>query len=310
MLTFGAGLCLPGIPSMLESVVNSVSHHLGLLTDTVLSVLKVLIKSRFSVEMPAPQRPVCSVLGNGPSLRQSLDNEWDAIKETETICVNNFASSPEYAQLQPMNYALLDPAFFQYSEQNNGRKDVEKTIRCLVNFTVWPMLLWVPQSARGSYLVGQLHKKHPNVRVVFFNYTVVRGYAWFRHFIFRRGWGMPQSQNILAASLYLAITRRFQTVYLFGADHSWHEEIRISDTNELLMRQEHFYDKPGDTTHIPVYDVVKKETSRMSAQFASLSKAFYSYEILRDYAAALHVLVLNASAKSYVDAFNRVKTSR
>jgi hypothetical protein len=118
---------------------------------------------------------------------------------------------------------------------------------------------------------------------------------------------MPQSQNILAASLYLAITRRFKEVYLFGADHSWHEEIRMSDTNELLMKQEHFYDKPGDIAHIPVYDVVKKETSRMSAQFASLSKAFYSYEVLRDYAASLNVQVLNASAKSYVDAFKRIK---
>ena len=292
---------------MLETFFNTASHQVSLFIDTVLSFLKVLIKSRFSVEIPAPQRSACSILGNGPSLRQSLDNDLAFIRATETVCVNNFASSPEYALLQPMNYALLDPAFFLYSEQNNSRKDVEKTIRCLVNLTIWPLNLFVPQSARGSYLVEQLAGKHAQVRIVYFNYTVVRGYAWFRHFIFRRGWGMPQSQNILAASLYLAITRRFKEVYLFGADHSWHEEIRMSDTNELLMKQEHFYDKPGDIAYIPVYDVVKKETSRMSAQFASLSKAFYSYEVLRDYAASLNVQVLNASAKSYVDAFKRIK---
>ena len=292
---------------MLETIFNTVSRQLGLLSQTLLSVLKVLIKSRFFVEIPAPQRAVCSVLGNGPSLRQSLDEGWDWLAETETFCVNNFASSPEYARLKPMNYALLDPAFFLFSDQNNGRKDLEKTIRCLVNLTVWPLLLWVPQGARGSYLVRQVQGKQPHIRVVFFNYTVVRGYAWFRHFVFGRGWGMPQCQNILAASLYLAITRRFQTVYLFGADHSWHEEIRVSDANELLMKQEHFYDKPGEATYVPVYDVVKHETSRMSAQFSSLSKAFYSYEILRDYAAARQVRVLNASAKTYVDAFKRVK---
>lgn len=292
---------------MLEANFNTASHQVGLFIDTVLSLLKVVLKSRFSVVIPAPRRPICSILGNGPSLRQSLDNDLAFIRETETICVNNFASSPEYAQLQPMNYALLDPAFFLYSEQNNGRKDVEKTIRCLLNLTVWPLNLFVPQTARGSYLIGQLTNKHPTVNVVYFNYTVVRGYNWFRFFIFRKGWGMPQSQNILAASLYLAITRRFREVYLFGADHSWHEEIRISDTNELLMKQEHFYDKPGAVAYIPVYDVVKQKTSRMSAQFASLSKAFYSYEVLRDYAASLNVQVLNASAKSYVDAFKRVK---
>ncbi|MEZ0609564.1 hypothetical protein ACAW74_13685 [Fibrella sp. WM1] len=292
---------------MLETLVNAFSAQVSVLIDTVASVLKVLIKSRFSVDILPPQRPICAILGNGPSLRQSLESDLAFIREAELYCVNNFASSAEYAQLQPQNYALLDPAFFLYSEENNGRKDVEKTIRCLINLTVWPMNLFVPQTARNSYLVAQLHRKHPNVRVVFYNYTVVRGYAWFRHVVFRKGWGMPQSQNILAASLYLAITRRFREIYLFGADHSWHEEIRVTDTNELLMKQEHFYDKPGDATHIPIYDVVKKETSRMSAQFASLSKAFFSYEILRDYAQAMQVRVLNASAKSYVDAFKRVK---
>lgn len=292
---------------MLETLVNAFSAQVSVLINTVASVLKVLIKSRFSVEILPPQRPVCAILGNGPSLRQSLETDLAFIREAELYCVNNFASSAEYALLQPQNYALLDPAFFLYSEENNGRADVEKTIRCLVNLTVWPMNLFVPQSARGCYLVRQVHNKHPQVRVVFYNYTVVRGYAWFRHLMFRKGWGMPQSQNILAASLYLAITRRFREIYLFGADHSWHEEIRITDANELLMKQEHFYDKPGDATHIPIYDVVKKETSRMSAQFASLSKAFFSYEILRDYAQAMQVRVLNASAKSYVDAFKRVK---
>ena len=294
---------------MLEIIFNTASYQIRLFIDTVLSLLKVLVKSRFSVNIPAPQRSSCSILGNGPSLRQSLDNDLHFIQKTETVCVNNFAASPEYAQLQPMNYALLDPAYFLYSEQNNSRKDIEKIIRCLVNLTVWPLNLFVPQSARGSYLVSELTGKHPHVRIVYFNYTVVRGYAWFRHFIFRKGWGMPQSQNILAASLYLAITRRFKEVYLFGADHSWHEEIRISDANELLIKQEHFYDKPGEAAYLPVFDVVKKETSRMSSQFVSLSKAFYSYEILRDYAASMNVQVLNASAKSYVDAFRRVKIS-
>jgi hypothetical protein len=296
---------------MLERFVNAFSAQANQLINSVASMLKVLIKSHFSVEIVPPQRPVCAILGNGPSLRQTLENDRAFLEQAELYCVNNFASSPEYTLLQPQNYALLDPAFFLYSEANDGRKDVEKTIRCILNFTTWPMNLYVPQSARGCYLVREVQRTHTNgksvVRVVFYNYTVVRGYAWLRHVIFRKGWGMPQSQNILAASLYLAITRRFREVYLFGADHSWHEEIRITDTNELLMKQEHFYDKPGDATYIPVWDVVKLETSRMSAQFASLSKAFYSYEVLRDYAQAMQVRVLNASAKSYVDAFVRVK---
>ncbi len=45
----------------------------------------------------------------------------------------------------------------------------------------------------------------------------------------------------------------------------------------------------------------------MSSQFLALHKAFLGYEVLRDYAQSLGVQVFNASAKSYIDAFARVK---
>ncbi len=293
---------------MLESLFVSVSGFLTNLIASFVSILKVLVRGRFRVRFPAPQRPVCSILGNGPSLTESLREHGDFLRSTETVAVNNFASSSAYVQMRPQNYVLLDPAFFQYHAEHKGeRHDVRQTLEAMRSQTEWPMFLYVPYQARRSYFIEQLRQDNPLITPVFFNYTVVRGFRWLRHWLYRTGLGMPQSQNVLVASLCLMLNRRFETIYLFGADHSWHEEIRLGEANELLMRQPHFYDNPKDVPLIPVYDVVKNEYSRMSAQFLSLHKAFYGYEVLREYAHSLGVRVLNASAKSYVDAFPRVK---
>ena len=111
---------------MLENLVNAVGEQIATFISTVASLLKVIIKSRFSVKIPAPQRAVCAILGNGPSLRQSLENDLDFIRNAELYCVNNFASSPEYALLQPMNYALLDPAFFCIANRTIAEKTSKK----------------------------------------------------------------------------------------------------------------------------------------------------------------------------------------
>lgn len=293
---------------MLEFLFKAVSQFLTALIVSLVSLLKVLVRGHFLVKLPAPQRPICSILGNGPSLTESLREHLDFIKTTETLAVNNIASSSAYALIQPQNYVLLDPAFFQYHAQHKGdRDDIRKTLEAIITQTTWPMYLYVPHQAQRSYVVEQLRQHNPLVTPVFFNYTVVRGFRWLQHWLFRTGLGMPQSENVLVASLCLMLNRRFQTIYLFGADHSWHEEIRLGAANELLMRQPHFYDNPQDVPFIPVYNVVKNEYSRMSSQFLALHKAFLGYEVLRDYAQSLGVQVFNASAKSYVDAFARVK---
>ena len=117
---------------------------------------------------------------------------------------------------------------------------------------------------------------------------------------------MPQAQTVIIAAPTLMINRKFDTIYLFGADTSWHEQIRLNDQNQLLMKQVHFYDKPKDLTHELVYsDKHRQRTSSMSSQFLSLYKVFRGYEVLRDYADHQGVRIVNASAKSYIDAFER-----
>lgn len=275
--------------------------------QSAVSLAKVLLLSKFGLPKFSNQKTNASILGNGPSLNQTLTDNLDFLKETDIYCVNLFALSTVYTSLKPQNYVLLDPAFFMFSEQNDGRKDIKKTFDAILQQTDWSMRLFVPARSRNSYIVKKLEQECPNIQICRFNYTVVRGFPAFRHWFFEHNLGMPQCQNILTASLYVALLQDYKNVYLFGADHSWHEEIRITEQNEFEMRQVHFYDNANNVKHEKVVDVRNNSRPRLHAQFLSLHKVFYSYEILNTFALYRRIKVLNASTKSYIDVFDKVK---
>lgn len=293
---------------MVESGFNAVSQFLSTLFASLLSLVKVIIRGRYATRLPARQRPVCSVLGNGPSLSESLTHQLDFIRQTEIVCVNNFAHSAAFTQLQPQNYVISDPNYFVFTEQTTDRDDIRRTLSVLLEQVDWPMTLYVPHFANRSYVLEQIERGNASIRVVYFNYTVVSGFSRLTYWLYEKGLGMPRAQTVVIAALTLMVNRKFDTIYLFGADTSWHEQIRLNDQNQLLMKQIHFYDKPADVRHELVYsDKHRQRTSSMASQFLSLHKAFRGYEVLRDYADFRGVTILNASTKSYIDAFERMK---
>jgi hypothetical protein len=274
--------------------------------QSLVSVVKVVLLSKLGIPKFSNQKTNASILGNGPSLNQALADNLSFLKETDMYCVNLFALSMVYASLKPQNYVFLDPAFFIFSEQLDDRKDIKKTFDAIIQQTDWSMRLFVPARNRNSYIVKKLKHERSNIQICFFNYTIFRGFPAFRHWFFENNLGMPQCQNILAASIYVALLQDYKNVYLFGADHSWHEEIRITDQNEFEMRQVHFYEDATHVKHEKVIDVRNNSRPRLQAQFLSLHKVFYSYEILGAFAKFRKINVLNASNKTYIDAFERV----
>ncbi|GAB4027623.1 hypothetical protein GCM10028773_59460 [Spirosoma koreense] len=296
---------------MLETLFNAIAAFFSNLIASVLSLAKVLIRSRWQVQLPAREKARCSVLGNGPSLNDSLANHLDFLQETELICVNGFAITDYFTRLRPANYILADPNAFTFHDATTGREDLHQILKAMITQVDWPMRLFVPSFAKGSYFIRQIEAGNSRVELIYFNPTVVRGFRWFCYWLYKANLGMPQAQTVIVTALFLMINRRFDEIFLFGADTSWHEQIRVSDTNQLEIKQVHFYDKPKDVAFMPVYsDAHRTQTFTMASQFLSLHKVFRGYEILRNYADYRKVRVLNASSKSYIDALERVVISQ
>lgn len=278
------------------------------LIESILTLLRVPLQSRWPKPLPTRQQAVCSVLGNGPSLSDTLQNHISFLEQTELVCVNNFAHSPYFAQLRPSNYVIVDPNYFVFTEQSTDRPDIRQTIDAFKTVVDWTMTLYVPRFAQDSYVIQTIRAGNPNIQVVFVNYSVARGFRGLRHWLYGTGWGMMQSQTVIVAALFLMINRRFDAIYLFGADQSWHEQIRLDEGNQVLMQQLHFYEQANDVAYQPIYsDKHRTKTDSMAQQFLSLHKAFRGYEVLREYADSRRVRIFNASSKSYIDSLERIK---
>jgi len=283
---------------------------LSKVVQTCISLVRIILLSRPVPPLPPPRKRACSILGNGPSLNTSIEKHLSVMQETELVCVNRFSTSDYYEQLKPENYVMIDPLFF--SEEGRTRDIIVSTFDALRAKTTWELNLYVPHKARHSAILKELLAQRPNIKPVYFNYTIFEGVDFIKHFVFEKGIAMPQCENVLVATLFLMINRNFDVIYLYGADHSWHEQLRIREDNVLTLKDVHFYD--ADATKVKeevLYNSVSKEKSTMSRQFLSYSKAFRGYEVIKDYADSKkkNTKIYNASAKSYVDAFERVRFS-
>ncbi len=273
--------------------------------NTILSLVKIVLLTRKPSVLPKIQKNQCSILGNGPSLRETLIQDMRFLEQTELVCVNNFAASDYFFKLKPQNYVLHDPAYYMYDGVTFKRADIEQTLLALQNEVDWSMILYLQQKAKKSMFLQNLRQQNPNISFVYYNYTIFEGFDTIKHWFFRRNFAMPQAQNVMVVSLFLMLNRKFDKIFLFGADHSWHENFKVSEEG-LEFKDQHFYDKK-QIDFVKIYDVEKKENATMSTQFLSLSKAFRGYDVLKKYAQYQRVKVLNASVKTYVDAFPIVK---
>ncbi len=119
---------------------------------------------------------------------------------------------------------------------------------------------------------------------------------------------MPQSQNVLVASLFAGINIGFKTIHIVGADHTWHENLHVNEYNQLCIKDEHFYDNGTAISYRPFYTNAKRtSTFTMYEIFTTLAKAFLGYTMIKKYADHRGTTIYNASEISFIDAFERKK---
>jgi hypothetical protein len=286
----------------LEKIYTSFTAFVSNCANTFISFLKVMLLSRLNVRLPQSTGHTCILLGNGPSLNQSLQKHRDFFRRHTLICVNRFCLSEEYTLLKPAYCVMLDPGFW-LNEEDEG---IKRTLTLLIERTTWDLQLLLPQNAKGSAFIKKIEKHNPRIIISYFNYTVFKGFTGIAHYAYKKNWGMPQSQNVMVAAIFLAINMHFKTIYIVGADHSWHQDLYVNDQNQLCIKDVHFYaNQQNGTPRLFHKDAQHRETFTMYEVFQAFGKAFYGYQLLRAYADFCNATIYNASEVSFIDAFER-----
>lgn len=290
-------------PSTLKSQAKEIIKEIKEILQIIMSISCVIVFSKFKKpKMLDSLKELAIVLGNGPSLAQDM-KEIELLatrREADIWAVNNFAKSPEYLTIKPRFYVLADPNYWTHSTSPQATASRDSLFDSINTSTEWTLYLYVPFEAQKSAIEEKI--KNNKVKIIYYNRTPVSGVRKIRNMIYDSGLGMPPAYNVLIAAIYLTINLGYKEVAIFGADHSWHEELKTDHNNDLIVTQHHFYDKKATP------DKIYKEHNipfRISEIFSRWGLVFLQYEILREYAEKKKSLIYNHSSKSYIDAFDR-----
>jgi len=260
---------------------------------TFKSLVKIVLLSRCVKKLPEAEGQKIIILGNGPSLNDTVAMHLQILKSTPAMAVNFAPLSPVFFDIRPRYYILADPHFFKDSDNGGNLDKLRRTLR-LVD---WPMTVFVPaqyiKAARSFYSVLDVRPA---------NFVGVEGYEFFTHAAFRAGMGMPRPRNVLIPAIMLSIAMGYKEVVITGADHSWLKTLWVTDENEVVSVQPHFYADSDKELNRIRRDYQKKRLHEVVDNFAIV---FMGYHFIERYARCRGVRVLNATPGSFIDAFER-----
>ncbi len=291
-------------------MIVAIQTFLNQLTKTILTLIRIILLSKIPQKLSVDKKSrECVLLGNGPSLAQSLKEHPEFIDRRSLFCVNFFAVSQLYERLKPSIYVIAAPEIGMKKVRNSLLEKYADLFVTISQKTEWPLWLYLPFSLRRSTFfknnIRETLSRNQNIKVRFFNNTPVEGFWRFCSFFFRLNLGMPRPHNVFIPSIFLAINLSFPKIYLLGADHSWLKEIYVDETNNVMIRQKHFYDADNSTPR----PMLKKgkDKRRLHEVLIKFVYAFEGYFILEKYARSRKVKIINATPGSYIDAFERYR---
>ena len=277
--------------------------------QTLISFLRILLRFKYKNYLKSHRvsNRELVILGNGPSLKESLSEFDEKIEGVDYMAVNQFVLSDTFSLVKPEKYVLLDIGFFKDNTIPRVKEITDTLIEAFIAKTDWPMKLFIPVEGKGSTLYRTITESESLIEFVVFNRTNVEGLKGFRHWAYSRNLGMPKPQNVLIGCLMLGICMAYKKIEILGADHSWLENIKIGADNSLISVEKHFYDKDksGKPTKKEHPDTMK--TVRLHDYLNDLVRTFSAYHVIREFAESKGLRIINASKVSYIDAFERLR---
>lgn len=275
--------------------IDRIQRGLGQFGASMASLVKIALMSRRPTRRERDRKDTIIVMGNGPSLRDAMENDMDVLMSYPRLAVNLSALAPEFETLRPDYYILADIAFFL--KEKTGK--VPALWEALSKVS-WEMTLFLPATARG---MAEVKRLPANVTVKYYNLTPAEGWRWLMHPIYDSGLAMPRPRNVLIPSIMCAMREGFRRIVLIGADHNWSKTLWVTDRNRVVSVQPHFY-KDDDKELRRAEEIFKNV--RLHEVYENYAIAFRSYFNVKAYTDRRGVEILNATPGSFIDAFGRI----
>lgn len=278
--------------------------------ETILNIIIAItmlyknITGKYIIKKIKPEYNEVHILGNGPSLKLDYDKIKLVINEgTSLMAVNSFACTELYEEFKPDLYIIVDPAFFRASDNSRIINLQNNISNALKNKTKWPLTLFLPETAHKSKFT-KIIRGNRNIEIKFIlNIPTIGGFQKVNNFLFKFNLANPIYQNVLIAAIFTCIKLLYTNIYIWGADHSWHENYSIGKDNFIHTPDVHFYNE-NKTNFVLLNQNGKPIT--VHQEFESLSRTFKVYHSLESFSKINKCKITNMSSYSWIDAFVRI----
>jgi hypothetical protein len=265
--------------------------------DTLAMVARIILKSKKIPQHHESQQKPLMILGNGPSLKQTLVEYADKFGDYDLMGVNFAANTPEFQRLKPRRYVLADPHFFVGIESDSNVRKLWENIQS----ATWQITLHLPASQRRHPILAQLQRNN-NIQIEYFNMNATGGFRALRHWAIKKRLAMPRPRNVLIPAIMTGIGCGYKVIFIAGADHTWTRTLSVDSRNRVVSIQPHYYsDTEEEKTRVTsVYENVK-----LHQVLESMAIAFKAYWEIRDFADYNGINIINVTPESFIDAFER-----
>lgn len=260
-------------------------------------MLKILFFSRFSIVNKQntifKNYETCLVLGNGPSIKQDLNEIIKLRSNSDIMALNFFCNSPEFKRFKPVLYCIADPVIFSSAKGKEILPDAINDFIKNFNKIDWNCDLYYPKHFDRKFILNKI--TNPLVRKRSYNSTPLNSNYKLTHLFFKYGLGMPVPESVIIPSILITINQRFKKIYLFGVDHSWAKNLEVDDNNSSSFLLNHFWGNDSRTL----------SDRGMSDFFMSQYRLFSSHDQLKKYSEYRNVKIINKTKKSLIDSYDR-----
>ena len=184
----------------------------------------------------------CVILGNGPSINELFESQYDLLFDKDVFVVNYFCLTDYFENIKPKFYTLMDPGVFEMNFSEEYGDLPSKLLKCL-NKIDWDMVLFIPSQFSKSKLVKLLTNK--KIKIVKINSTpILPSFDVVDHALFNLNLGMPTSETVINAVIFIAINMQYDCIHLHGVEQSWLKDLSVNEKNEVNVGLPHFYKGP------------------------------------------------------------------
>jgi hypothetical protein len=247
----------------------------------------------------------CIVIGNGPSLRNDLDEILKQRLECDFIVVNHFAESEFFNVIAPGKYVLLD-AYFWAEDCHLDLKEKRNKLFDSLHKVSWQMQLFVPEICDKDFIEAKVTNK--NIEIIFFKMVsldssvvnIVEASILYKYSPFA-----PAACNVLIYAIFIGIKAGYDFIDIYGADLSFHSDVVVDQKNNIVkIKYKHFY---GDTDYVPLLkNPLKIEPFSMFELMELTTNTFFSHASMQLYAKQGYIQITNRSSYSLIDVYSRV----